>query len=150
MDYTFMDFIQWAYKLSRGTYGCSHILFREGVRNDGKKFMEIEFFTQKNRYVITAQEREDGRPIYLDSQLITRAPYPGERHVRYADVDDGALTPENWACMLGQIIHYEMLPIAKDRYPTQIAEKDKLTLVDALNKYFPDWNRPYERPSLSD
>ncbi len=150
MNYTFMDFIVWAKRLSRGTFGCQNILFREGVRNDGKKFMEIEFFTSKNHYVITAVETEEGRPLYLDGELITRAPYPGERHVRYADVDDGALTPENWARMLGQIIHYEMLPINEHRDPRVVEEKDKLTLKDALNKYFPGWNHPYASPSSPD
>lgn len=144
MNYTFMDFIQWAYNLSRGGYGCQNILFREGVRNDGKKFMEIEFFTRENRYVITAVETESGQPLFLIGDLILRAPYPGEKHARYADVSDGKLTPETWAHILSQVIHYEMLPINKNRDPRVVEEKDKLTLKDALDKYFPGWN-PFEK-----
>ncbi len=139
MNYTFKDFIGWARNLSRGSQNCHNILFREGVRSDGKKFMEIEFFTSKNRYVISAVETDRGH-LYVDGGLITRAPYPGERHVRYANVSDGDLTPETWAHILGQVIFYEMLPIAEDRFPSQVAEKDQLTLADALNKYCPGWN----------
>lgn len=148
MNYTFMDFINWAGDLSRGPQNCHNILFREGVRDDGKKYMEIEFFTRENRYVVTATETDSGRPLYLDGGLITRAPYPGERHVRFANVNDGTLTPENWTRMLGQIVHYEMLPINEYRDPRQVDEKDKLTLVDALDKYFPGWH-PFKTPNAS-
>lgn len=132
MKYTIKDFISWARSLaSYHRPNFKNILFTE---SDDGKTVTIEFYTCFNKYVIRAMERGDGS-TWMEGTLVTRAPYPGESHVRFNDLSDGEISPETWAFILSKVIASEMVPIQRNFIPLQDEENQQKNLDYAVTKY---------------
>lgn len=64
-------------------------------------YIKFEFFTERHKYVISAQEKEAS--TYMCVALVTRAPLPGERHLRFRNIGDGKICFVTWLFALEKL-----------------------------------------------
>jgi hypothetical protein len=77
------------------------------VLDDIRGTFRARIYTKRNYYTFLAH------PGYLGCVVSSRTPWAGEEHRRGADLHDGKLNRETWNTILGDIVAYEMVGLAK-------------------------------------
>jgi len=75
--------------------------------------IRLRIYTARNCYGIHAHLKP-GEYTYLACEVSTRAPRPGEDWTRGNDLPDGQFSKELLNRILGSIVFYEALEVAKD------------------------------------
>lgn len=84
----------------------------EGLpKADFKHKRIINFYTDHNRYHITAIDRGRGRS-YLGCSGTARKPLAGEDWMRGNDITNGPFTEKTWNKILSNIVRYELVELA--------------------------------------
>lgn len=76
------------------------------------------FYTSNTRYSIRVSS------TYMGCTASSRKPRAGEDWTRGRDLADGPATVETWRRILGEIVSYEMVRIAKQVQPEAVPEGD--------------------------
>lgn len=84
------------------------------VADDETGMFRFRLYTAEFRFQILATEREGGGG-YLGCTVATRAPRPGEEHVRGNDLADGPFTRETWDQIKNDMIAYSLKEISRTR-----------------------------------
>lgn len=87
-----------------------HVQEVAGNAEPGETSKTVRFYTTDNVYSVRAVER-DGNAGYLGCGAASRAPNPGEDHLRGSDLADGNLSEATWHRILGDIVSYELQPL---------------------------------------
>jgi len=85
----------------------------------------IRIYTARNCYAIRAKGAGLEKPNYLGCIASTRTPRPGEDWTRGNDLPDGSFCKKTFHRILGAIVFYEALEVAKDIEPIIVNEKEK-------------------------
>lgn len=102
---TVNDFHDWLER-DIGRFGL-HVKIAE----EDETSQTVKLFTAQHEYTIRATESDRGG--YLGGGASARAPLPGETWTRGRDLRDGKLTEETWRKILGDIVSFELVPIAQ-------------------------------------
>lgn len=88
---------------------------------EGEHFKEFCFYTEDNKYTITAIDRktDDG---YLGCGVSCRKVRPGEDWIRGNDLRDGSFKEETWNAITLSIVSYELVKLSKYKKPDQIPD----------------------------
>lgn len=107
----------WACRFS--AYG-SHVhlyFFDQQVEPLGGVFEQrAAIYTDNQQYMLHAKWGGDG-PGYLGCMARSRKPRAGEEQHRGSDLTDGPFTYGTWFAILGDIVSYEMVQLAKTARP---------------------------------
>lgn len=79
--------------------------------------IRLRIYTARNCYAIHAHKTDGRWPIYFACEASTRAPRPGEDWTRGNDLPDGEFSKETLNQIMGSIVFYEALEVAKDIEP---------------------------------
>lgn len=82
----------------------------------GKCEQRVAIYTDNQQYMIHARWNDGGRG-YLGCTAIARKPRAGESQHRGSDLSDGPFTYGTWLAILGDIVSYEMVTLAKTVRP---------------------------------
>jgi len=102
--------------------------------------LRLKVFTDANEYAIMAVEDHDPENIsrgYLGCLSSSRKPRAGEGWHRGNDLADGPLTELTWRRIMGDIISYELVDLAKPQVPK--ADIPESACVEATG---PNKNKP--------
>lgn len=87
----------------------------------GEYFREFCFYTEDNKYTITAIERDEDDG-YLACGVTCRKARPGEDWIRGNDLRDGPFVIETWNNIVHSIVNYELVLLSKFQRPEQIPD----------------------------
>ncbi len=87
----------------------------------GEHFRQFSFYTEDNKYSITAIERPEDEG-YLGCGVTCRKARAGEDWVRGNDLPDGPFTEETWNTILNAIVNYELVKLSEFQRPDQIPD----------------------------
>jgi hypothetical protein len=86
----------------------------------GRKELSICFYTETNKYTITAKDefRQYGNYSYLGCIAESRKCRPGEDWHRGNDLPDGTLSGDTWTRIMCAIVRYELQDVVKTQQPS--------------------------------
>lgn len=84
-------------------------------------YREFCFYTEDNKYVFTAIDRE-GDDGYLGCGVTCRKARPGEGYNRGNDLPDGPFAHETWNTIINAIVSYELVKLSDYKKPNEIPD----------------------------
>ena len=88
---------------------------------DGEHYREFCFYTEDNRYSITAIDRNEDEG-YLGCGVSCRKVRAGEDWIRGNDLPDGPFTEETWNTIIYAIVNYELVKLSQYQKPDEIPD----------------------------
>ena len=111
---------QWMKELVYPAIVTDFIEELSGQGNDEEVVRKLCFYTEENRYFITAIEKTKGEEGYLGCAVEARKIRPGEGWVRGNDLPDGPFTRKTWDIILNAIVSYELVKLSDYTKPSTV------------------------------